>query len=31
MADAMLEAKESSRPRVKESNQHEWIGYEDII
>jgi hypothetical protein len=31
MADAMLEAKELSRPKSKESNQHEWIGYEDIV
>jgi len=38
MADAMLEAKELSRPKTKkitklktkELSEHEWIGYEDI-
>jgi len=38
MADAMLEAKELSKPKPKEStklktkelSEHEWIGYEDI-
>ena len=38
MADAMLEAKELSKPKPKEStkskttepSKHEWIGYQDI-